>query len=83
VTLVTDPSQERSDRYGRLLAYAIHRGGLDLGLAQLCRGWAAVYVYRHNPFRRLAAYRRAQRQARAARRGVRRLCGGDFHTPAH
>ena len=82
VTLVTDPSQDRFDRYGRLLAYAIRRGGLDLNQAQLRRGWAEVYVYAGNPFRRVAAYRRAQRQARAARRGVWRLCGGDFHTPA-
>jgi Staphylococcal nuclease homologue len=33
VTLVTDPSQDRFDRYGRLLAYAIRRSGLDLNLA--------------------------------------------------
>jgi hypothetical protein len=29
VTLVTDPSQDRIDRYGRLLAYAIRRGDLE------------------------------------------------------
>jgi micrococcal nuclease len=63
VTLVTDPSQDRFDRYGRLLAYAIRRGGLDLNLAQLRRGWAEAYVYQHNPFYRLRAYRRAQRAA--------------------
>jgi micrococcal nuclease len=82
VTLLTDPSQDRIDRYGRLLAYAIRRGGLDLNLAQLRRGWAEVYVYEHNPFGRLRAYRRAQRAARHADRGVWRRCGGDFHTPA-
>lgn len=82
VTLVTDPSQDRIDRYGRLLAYAIRRGGIDLNLAQLRRGWAEVYVYQHNPFRRLRAFRHAQGQARRARRGVWDLCGGDFHTPA-
>ena len=82
VTLVTDPSQDRIDRYGRLLAYAIRRGGLDLNLAQLRRGWAEVYVYRHNPFRRLRAYRRAQRQAQAAGAASGGCCGGDFHTPA-
>jgi endonuclease YncB( thermonuclease family) len=78
VTLVTDPSQDRIDRYERLLAYAIRRGGLELNLAQLRRGWAEVYVYAGNPFRRVGAYRRAQRQARAARRGVWRRCGGEF-----
>ena len=82
VTLVTDPSQDRFDRYGRLLAYAVRRDGLDLNLAQLRRGWAMVYVYQGRPFRRLSAYRRAQREARRARRGVWGICGGDFHTPA-
>ena len=78
--LRTDPSQDTFDRYGRLLAYANLRGGPDAGAAQLHRGWAKVYVYR-DPFRRLAAYRRAQRSARAADRGVWRRCGGRFHRP--
>ena len=79
VTLVTDPSQDRVDRYGRLLAYASRHGGRDLGLAQLRRGWARVYVYEHRPFRRIGAYRRAQRTAGRSGRGVWRLCGGRFH----
>jgi endonuclease YncB( thermonuclease family) len=82
VTLVTDPTQDRFDRYGRLLAYAVRGDGLDLNWAQLRRGWAMVYVYEGRPFRRLAAYRSAQREARRARRGVWGMCGGDFHTPA-
>jgi endonuclease YncB( thermonuclease family) len=82
VTLVSDPSQDRIDRYGRLLAYAIRPGGLDLGLTQLRRGWAEVYVYGGNPFRRVGAYRRGQLAARRSGRGVWGLCGGDFHTPA-
>jgi micrococcal nuclease len=79
VMLVTDPSQDRTDRYGRLLAYAIRRGGLDLGRAQLLRGWAEVYVYQRNAFRRLHSYRRAQRAAHRHRRGAWQLCRGDFH----
>jgi endonuclease YncB( thermonuclease family) len=82
VSLVTDPSQDRFDRYGRLLAYAIRRGGLDLNLAQVRRGWAHVYVYGGTPFRRLSRYRRAQRSARRSRRGVWGICRGRFHTPA-
>ncbi|MGE5408850.1 MAG: thermonuclease family protein, partial [Syntrophothermus sp.] len=80
LTLVVDPTQDRFDRYGRLLAYAIRRGGLDLDRAQISRGWAAVYVYAHNPFRRVRAYRRSQRAARSEGRGVWSLCGGDFHS---
>ena len=80
VTLITDPSQDRIDRYGRLLAYAIRRGGLDLNRAQLARGWAEVYVYAGVPFQRLPSYRRAQRGARHHHRGVWRRCNGDFHS---
>lgn len=82
VTLVTNPSQDRFDRYGRLLAYVIRRGGIDLNLTQLRRGWAKVYVYEHNAFRRVRAYRRAQRGARRHRRGIWGLCGRSFHTAA-
>jgi endonuclease YncB( thermonuclease family) len=79
VSLVTDPSQDRFDRYGRLLAYAI-RGHLDLNRVQIRRGWAKAYVYAGIPFRRVRAYRRAQRSARSQRRGVWSRCGGDFHS---
>ncbi len=79
VTLVTDPSQDRVDRYGRLLAYANGHGGRDLGLAQLRGGWARVYVYEHDAFRRIGAYRRAQQTARHSGRGVWRICRGHFH----
>ncbi len=77
VTLVSDPIQGRFDQYGRLLAYAIH-GGHDLDRIQVHRGWAMVY--RGGPFRRARAYRRAERSARAARRGVWSRCHGDFHS---
>jgi endonuclease YncB( thermonuclease family) len=80
VALVTDPSQDRFDRYGRLLAYAIRRGGLNLNLAMVRSGWAEVYVYEDNPFRRFNAFDRAERSARRADRGVWARCGGDFHS---
>lgn len=81
VTLVTDPTQDRFDRYGRLLAYAI-RGRLDLNRAQVRRGWAEVYVYAGVPFKRVRAYRRAAAAARSEGRGVWERCGGDFHSPS-
>jgi len=80
VRLVTDPTQDRSDRYGRLLAYVERRGGRDLGRAQVAVGWAKVYVF-ERPFRRTRGYRRAARRARSADRGVWGRCGGDFHQP--
>ncbi len=81
VTLVTDPTQDLFDRYGRLLAYVVRgRGSLDLGRAQVGAGWAHVYVF-DRPFRRLSAYRRAQLRAHRHDRGAWRLCGGRFHDP--
>ena len=81
VRLITDPTQDLFDRYGRLLAYVVRRSdGLDLGKAQLVHGWARVYVF-DRPFRRLPAYRHAARRARRSSRGVWRLCGGRFHDP--
>lgn len=67
VTVVPDPTQDRRDRYGRLLGY-VERGGTDLGLEMIRRGLAGVYVY-GRPFRRHSRYRRAEREARDAGRG--------------
>ena len=46
--------------------------------ALLAEGWAKVFVFRHHPFSRVEAFREAASRARAAKRGVWRLCGGDF-----
>jgi endonuclease YncB( thermonuclease family) len=82
VLLRTDPTQDSFDRYDRLLAYVKLRGGRDAALSQLRAGWARVYVYGGRPFRRVREFRRAQRSARSARRGVWGRCGGRFHRPA-
>jgi micrococcal nuclease len=80
VRLETDPTQDRVDRYGRLLAYVWLADGRLLETAQLESGWANTYVYAGHPvelFSRLVA---AFREARAAHRGVWAACGGDFHS---
>ena len=75
VLLVSDPSQANKDRYDRLLRYVVKRStSVDVGRAQLSRGWATVYVYNHNPFRRVASYRDAQDAARTHHRGIWSLC---------
>ena len=82
VNLEVDPSQDRIDRYGRLLAYVWLPDGRLLEDEQLRAGWASTYVFRGRPvslFRRLAA---AERAAQRADRGVWARCRGDFHTPA-
>ncbi len=67
------------DRYGRILAHAFV-DGRQLELAQLRRGWAYLYRYHGQRFDGLARFQRAERLARRERRGVWRLCGGDFHS---
>jgi len=81
VTLVGDPSQDATDRYGRTLAYVDASGKGDLGRLMLRAGWASVYVFA-NPFGRLARYESAAGQTEARRIGVWDRCDGDFHRPA-
>ena len=81
VLLVSDPSQALRDRYGRLLRY-VSRNGHDISRVQVQRGWAKVYVYAHQPFKRVATYRSSQIKAKAAERGVWGRCDGKFHRPA-
>jgi micrococcal nuclease len=79
VSLEPDPTQDRVDRYGRLLAYVRLPDGRLAEEAQLAAGWATVYVFAGHPVTRDPAFRRAQAAARAARRGVWGRCGGRFH----
>lgn len=79
VKLVTDTSQDRRDRYGRLLAY-VTRGSTSAQLALLARGLARIYAP-DGPFRRIDRFSRAQRKAKRSRRGAWSRCGGDFHKP--
>ncbi|WP_309648946.1 thermonuclease family protein [Nocardioides sp.] len=69
VTLVSDPTQDLRDRYGRLLRYVM-KGGVDVDQRLVRRGHARVYVYDGHPFRRVTAYRAAARKARAADLGL-------------
>lgn len=79
VKLITDPTQDKVDRYGRLLRYA-EIGGTDVAEAQLRRGWAESYVYDDNPYQRLDRYERASGRASSKGSGVWGSCGGDFHS---
>ncbi len=74
VWLVADPTQDRVDRYDRLLRYVARRSdGLDVQQAQLRAGWAEVYVYDAS-YARLPAYDAAEDDARSAPRGVWARC---------
>ncbi len=80
VRLERDRTQDRVDRYGRLLAYVRLPDGRLAEDAQVAAGWATVYVYAGRPVTRDAELRRSQTAARTARRGVWAACDGDFHS---
>ena len=82
VKLFTDPSQDRVDRYGRLLAYVRLPSGRFAEDAQLESGWATVYVYGGKPVSLYPRFRGEQEEARARGRGVWTACGGQFHSAA-
>src|SRR5215207_1630552 len=69
VILVSDPTQDQVDRYGRWLFYVDRSDGVDVGEEMLRGGWADVYVY-GNDFERLPRYRWAARDARDFDDGV-------------
>jgi endonuclease YncB( thermonuclease family) len=76
VILLSDTSQDRIDRYGRLLRYVIRaRDHRDIDRAQVWLGHARVYVYNNNPFHRVTSYRRALRSAKNHHRGIWGQCG--------
>jgi endonuclease YncB( thermonuclease family) len=74
VRLVTDPTQDTFDRYGRLLAYAyLASSGRGLQTEQLKASWAKVYVYGGAPFQLVDSFRRAKRRPPGKARRVRTL----------
>jgi endonuclease YncB( thermonuclease family) len=77
-TLYTDPSQDRFDTYGRLLAY-LYVGGRNLDRVQIREGWGYTYVFEY-PFQQTGSFRKAQATARRLDLGVWGDCGGDFHS---
>ncbi len=74
VTLVTDPTQDRRDRYDRLLAYVFRPGRSgprgSVNFALVATGYAKVYVYGGVRFEYAVPFFRAQHRARKARRGL-------------
>jgi micrococcal nuclease len=80
VVLISDPSQDSVDRYGRLLRYVRLPAGKDLGGAEVAHGLAMPYLF-DTPARRYPRYVRSAEAARAAGRGTwGPPCNGDFHS---
>jgi len=75
VTLVTDPAEDRFDRFGRLLRYVDTAAHGDVALVLLRGGLARYYRYDHEGAR-FPSYRAAEDRARGAGRGSWSACPG-------
>ncbi len=78
VYLAGDPTQDRRDRYGRLLAYLWRDDGLFYNERVVAEGYAHEYTYAV-PYRYRAAFRAAEADARRHDRGLwaPATCAGD------
>jgi micrococcal nuclease len=72
VALVTDPTQDRTDRFGRTLAYLVRADGWDYSVGAARAGTAHSYVY---DGRSVAIYDAIEAAEREARDGLRGLWG--------
>jgi micrococcal nuclease len=70
VALVTDPTQDKTDRFGRTLAYLVRADGWDYSVEAARAGAAHSYVYAGNPASRYDAIAAAETEARDAVRGL-------------
>ena len=70
VAMEGDPTQDRTDRYGRTLAYLVRADGWDYSVEAARAGTAKSYVYRGVPVSRYVAIESAQAEAQAAQRGL-------------
>jgi micrococcal nuclease len=70
VVLVPDPTQDRTDRHGRTLAYLVRADGWDYSVEAARGGAAKSYVYGGRPVSRYDAIEAAQREASDAGRGL-------------
>lgn len=78
VSLTPDPTQDDTDKYGRLLRYVTLEDGTDYGLKMIADGYAHEYTY-NVPYERQVAYQQAEKDASASERGLwaPTSCGGD------
>lgn len=70
VALVTDPTQDLHDRYGRTLAYLIKGNGWDYSVEAVRAGAAKAYVYHDKPAAEFATIAAAEQEAKTAQRGL-------------
>lgn len=69
VRLVPDATQDHVDMYGRLLRYVILPDGTNFNERLIADGYAYEYTYK-TPYEHQAAFKSAEQEARAERRGL-------------
>jgi micrococcal nuclease len=70
VAIITDPTQDLHDRYGRTLAYVEKAGGWNYSIEAARSGSAHAYVYDNSPGTRAPEIAAAEQEAKAAGRGL-------------
>jgi micrococcal nuclease len=70
VALQPDPTQDRTGRYGRTLAYLVKADGWDYSVEAARAGVAKSYVYGGHPVMHYDAIEAAQSEAKSAQRGL-------------
>lgn len=70
VALLTDPTQDVTDRYGRTLAHVVRDDGYDYGTEAVRAGFGKAYVYDDRPSQHAAAIADAQREAQTRDAGL-------------
>ena len=70
VAVITDPTQDLHDRYGRTLAYLVKAGNWDYSVEAVRAGMGRAYVYDHSPATRAPQIAAAEDEARQAHRGL-------------
>jgi micrococcal nuclease len=70
VALVPDSTQDKTDRYGRTLAYLDKADGWDYSIEAARAGAAHSYVYHYRPAQRADQIAAAEQEAKSAGRGL-------------
>lgn len=70
VALITDPTQDTNDRYGRTLAYLVKGDGWNYSVEAARAGTAHSYIHENNPLQKYAEIAAAEQEAKAANRGL-------------
>lgn len=70
VYLETDVSQDKYDKYNRLLVYVTNESGEDINKNMITEGYAYEYTYQNNVYKKQLEYKQAENFAKFNLRGL-------------